>query len=113
MATIKQLLKQAESDKYAIYSDEWQAEAVAILNEKYFDDGRYDDEIFDTNSDVWDELVKQQLESRGWVGLMFFLGQIRTTTNLAQLDGYGNATEITGDDLLGFLKDESEVENGD
>ena len=109
MKTIKQLLKQAEGDKYAIYSDEWQAEAVAILNERYFDDGREDYEIFDTTSDIWDELVKHQLESRGWDGLMFFLGKIRPTTDLAQLDGYGNATEITGDDLLGFLKDESEA----
>ena len=105
MEEIKQLLKEARADKYACYGEEWGRRAVWALNEWYFDRDRYDEEIFDLSSDTWDELVKNQLESRGWTGLLYFLGKLEPMDDWAQLDGYGNATRITGADLLGFLED--------
>lgn len=112
MEDIKELLEEAERDKYAQYKTEWQGRAVAVLNEFYFDRDRYDNEIFDLSSDEWDEIVRQQLESRGATGLLFFLGKIEPCDGWAQLDGYGNAVAVSGSDLVGMLKDvRKELEN--
>lgn len=103
---IERLLKEVERDKYACYKDEWARDAVAVLNEWNIDGrGCYDDEIFDLSSDEWDEVVRHQLDSRGALGLLFFLGKIEPSDDWAQLDGYGNATPVNGSDLVGLLKD--------
>ena len=105
MEEIKQLLKEGRADKYACYGEDWGRRAVWALNEWYFDHDRYDEEVFDLSSDEWEELVKNQLENRGWTGLLYFLGKLEPMDDWAQLDGYGNAERITGADLLGLLED--------
>lgn len=102
---IEELLAEVARDEYAPYKDEWQGRAVAVLNEYNIDRDYYDDEIFDLSSDEWDEVVRGQLDSRGALGLLFFLGKIEPSDDWAQLDGYGNATPVNGADLVGLLKD--------
>lgn len=109
---IEELLKEARADKYAQYSTDWQGRAVAVLNEFYIDRDRYNDEIFDLDSDEWDEIVRQQLESRGATGLLYFLGKIEPCDEWGQFDGYGNAVAVSGSDMVGMLEDaRKELEN--
>lgn len=109
---IEELLKEARADEYAQYSTDWQGRAVAVLNEYHIDRGYYDDEIFDLSSDEWDEIVRQQLESRGATGLLYFLGKIEPCDEWGQFDGYGNAVAVSGADMVGMLKDaREELEN--
>lgn len=102
---IEELLKEVERDEYAQYSTEWQGRAVETLNEFYYYADRYDDVIYDLSSDEWDELVRQQLDSRGALGLLFFLGKIEPCDEWGQLDGYGNGVAVSGGDFVGMLKD--------
>lgn len=101
---MRALLDEAKADDLARYSDEWQARAVATLNEYYLDHERYDDEIFDTASDEWEELVRHQLESRGTLGLLYFLGKLEPFMDYAELDGYGNARYVSADDVVKYLE---------
>ena len=100
---IKELLDL--SDGYECYKDEWQQKAVGAINDYYYEREQYDDIVYDLASDEWEELVKQQLESRGWQGLLFFLGKLEPMDDWAYLDGYGNAKALSGADLVGILKD--------
>lgn len=102
---IEELLKEARADKYAQYSTDWQGRAVAVLNEYNFDRDHYDNEIFETDSDEWDEMVKREIDARGAHGVLFFLGKIEPCDEWAQLDGYGNAVAVSGSDLVGMLED--------
>lgn len=100
------------SDGYECYKSEWQAKAVGIINEYYCEQERYDEIVYDLASDEWEDLVKHQLESRGWQGLLFFLGKLKPLDDWAYLDGYGNAKAVNGSDLVGILKDiKQELEN--
>lgn len=109
---IIELLEEVERDKYAQYKTEWQGRAVAVLNEFYFDRDRYDNEIFDTESEEWDEIVRHQLDDGGTQRLLYFLGKLEPCDGWAQLDGYGNAVAVSGSDLVGMLKDvRKELEN--
>lgn len=105
MEEIITLLNESARDEYAKYKTDWQGRAVAVLNEYYIDRDRYEDEIFDTASDEWGELVARQVESRGWLGVKYFLNGVGNTADWARLDGYGNGEEITGADLVGLLED--------
>lgn len=109
---IEELLKEARADKYAQYETEWQGRAVAVLNEFYIDRDRYDDEIFDLDSDEWDEMVKREIDARGARGVLFFLGKIEPMDEWAQLDGYGNGAPVSGSDMVEMLEDaRKELEN--
>ena len=105
MEEIKALLKEVERDKYACYKTEWQGRAVAVLNEYSFETDRYDDEIFDTESEEWDEIVRHELEKGGARRLLCFFGQIEPADEWARLDGYGNAVAVSGSDMVEMLKD--------
>lgn len=101
------------SDEYECYSDDWQSRAVEIINE-YACENDYSEEymVFDLTSIFWEEIVKHQLDTRGWRGLLYFLGKLNPTDDYAQLDGYGNAVAVSGSDLVGILKDiKQELEN--
>lgn len=102
---VKECADEVARDEYAKYTADWQGRAVAVLNEFYFDRDRYEDEIFDTTSDEWDELVARQVENRGWLGVKYFLSGVSNTADWARLDGYGNGEELTGADLVGLLED--------
>lgn len=107
MSTIKDmkdLLKQAKADDLTRYSDEWQAEAVATLNEYYLDHERYDDEIFDAYGEVWEQVVKHNLENRGATGLLFLLARVQTSDDYVALNGYGNGEGVHADDLIDRLE---------
>lgn len=109
---IEELLKEVERDEYAQYSMDWQGRAVAVLNEYNFDRDYYDDEIFDLESDEWDEMVKREIDARGARGVLYFLGKIEPMDEWAQLDGYGNAVAVSGSDMVGMLEDaRKELEN--
>lgn len=100
------------SDSYECSSDKWQQKAVGIINEYYYEQERYDEIVYDLASDEWEELVKQQLDTGGWQGLLFFLGKLEPMDDWANLDGYGNAKALGGADLVGILKDiKQELEN--
>ena len=105
MKEIIELLKQAGQDEFACYKDEWQNRAVAEINNFYYDRDRYDEIVYDLASDEWEDIVKQQLDSRGWQGLLFFLGKLEPMDDWACLDGYGNAVAVSGKELIGYLKD--------
>lgn len=105
MDEINELLKEVEQDEYACYTDEWQGRAVATINDYYFERDNYDDIVYDLASEEWEDLVKQQLDSRGWQGLLFFLGKLEPMDEWACLDGYGNALAVNGKELVGYLKD--------
>ena len=112
MDDIKALLKEVEQDELACYKDEWQGRAVAVINDYYYEREQYDDIIFDLASEEWEDIVKQQLDSRGWQGLLFFLGKLEPLDDYACLDGYGNAVAVNGKELVGYLKDiKQELEN--
>lgn len=104
METMKELLEQAKADKYACYSDEWQAEAVATLNDYYMEHERYDEEIFDANGEEWEQVVKYNLENRGATGLLFLLGKVEPTDDYVALNGYGNGEGVHADDLIDRLE---------
>ena len=110
MNDIKNLLREYEEDNNKKYDDKWVAEAVNALNERYLDTGYDDSYIYDTNSDEFEDLVKYNLESRGWQGVEYFLGNVELMTNYAQVDAYGNAKSVDYDivDLL-----QSEVDEAD
>lgn len=93
------------SDGYECYKDDWQNKAVGIINEYYEEQERYDEIVYDLASDEWEDIVKQQLDTRGWQGLLFFLGKLEPMDDWAYLDGYGNARAVNGSDLVGILKD--------
>ena len=101
---IADLIKEAEADEYRKYNDEWEWRAVDTLNEYYQESGREDNEIYDLTSDLWDEIVKYNLESRGWLGVKFLLQGIDNTADYARLDAYGNGESVDYD-LLDFLKE--------
>ena len=101
---IKALIKEAKEDESVQYKDEWQNKAVWTLNDFYVEAGRDDDVIYDLASDEWEDLVKQQLENRGWQGLLYFLGKLEPMDDYAYLDGYGNAKSCDYD-VLGMLED--------
>ena len=112
MDEINELLKEVEQDEYACYTDEWESRAVGVINDYYYERDNYDDIVYDLASEEWADLVKQQLDSRGWQGLLFFLGKLEPMDNYACLDGYGNAVAVNGKELVGYLKDiKQELEN--
>ena len=101
---IADLIKDAESSEYRKYESEWQRKAVDTLNEYYQEYGLDDHEIYDLSDDVWDEIVKYNLESRGWLGVKFLLQDISNTSEWGRLDAYGNGESVDYD-LLDFLKE--------
>lgn len=101
---MKDLLKQANADNLARYSDEWQGKAVATLNDYYMEHERYDDEIYDADGYEWEEIVKYNLESRGARGLLFLLGKVEPADDYVALNGYGNGEGIHADDLIDRLE---------
>ncbi len=103
--SIKELLEEAERDEYADCKTEWQVRAVAVLNNYNFEMDRYDDEIFDVDSDEWDEVVRHELKEGGARRLLYFLGQIEPMDEWARLDGYGNAVAVSGSDMLKMLQE--------
>lgn len=112
MNEINELLKQAEGDELVCYAGEWQGRAVEAINNYYYERERYDDIIYDLASEEWEDLVKSQLDSRGWQGLLFFLGKLEPMDDWATLDGYGNAVAVNGKELVGYLKDiKEEIDN--
>lgn len=103
--SIKELLVEAEREQYADCKADWQGRAVAVLNEYSFEANRFDDEIFNVESDEWDEIVRHELEKGGARRLLYFLEQLEPADEWARLDGYGNAVAVSGSDMLGMLKD--------
>lgn len=91
---IKALLKEVEADKNREYADDWLAKAVSTLNEYYIDKNYDGDYIYDLESDEWEEIVKYNLESRGWIGVKILLQDVSNTSNYARLDGYGNGESV-------------------
>lgn len=111
---IKELLKEVERDDGAKYLTKWQVRAVEVLNEYSFETNRFDDEIWDTETREWDELVIRQADNRGARGVMYFLGQLEPMDEWARLDGYGNAVAVSGSDMVEMLKDTmQEIEDED
>ncbi len=109
MEEIKALLKEVERDEYAQYRTEWEERAVEALNAWNLDERKdWDDFIYNANSEQFEDMVRGQLEARGWVGLKFFLQNISTTADWVRLDGYGNGEEVTGSDMVEMLKDAME-----
>ena len=110
--SIKELLGEVKRDQYADCKADWQGRAVAVLNEYSFEMDRYDDGIFNVESDEWDEIVRHELEKGGARRLLYFFGEIEPMDEWARLDGYGNAVAVTGSDMLEMLKDVvQEIEN--
>lgn len=106
MEEIKALLQEVERDEYACYKTEWEERAVEALNAWNLDERKdWDAFIYDANSEEFEDMVRGQLEARGWCGLKFFLQNISTTADWVRLDGYGNAVAVTGSDMAGMLKD--------
>lgn len=103
--SIKELLGKVERDDDAQYSTEWQVKAVEVLNEYNFENDRYDDEIFDVDSDEWDDVVRHELKEGGARRLLYFFGQIEPADGWARLDRYGNAVAVSGSDMVEMLKD--------
>lgn len=101
---IKELLEEANEDKYKEYGRDWQERAMQTLNEINSERGYYDDYIYDLASDEWDEICKHELETRGWTGMKFFLEGVETTSDYAYLNGYGNA-QACDYDFKGLLED--------
>lgn len=101
---MKDLLKQANADNLTRYSTEWQGNAVATLNEYYMDHDRYDDEIYDADGEMWEDIVKHNLENRGATGLLFLLAKIEPADDYVALDGYGNGKGVHADDLVDRLE---------
>lgn len=87
LKTMKELLAREESDGY---KSDWKADAVEVLNEFYEEQNCYDDRIYDLESDEWEDLVKWNLEQRGWLGVKILLDGIDNSAEYAYLDGYGN-----------------------
>ena len=103
--SIKELLGEVERDEYADCKADWQGRAVAVLNEHNLEIDRYDDEIFNVESEEWDEIVRHELEKGGARRLLYFLGQIEPADEWARLDGYGNAVAVSGSDMLEMLQE--------
>ena len=102
---IRQLLRELDDDKYKKWSSEWQERAVGVINNYYYDNDNYEDVIYSTASDEWDEICARQLESRAWQGLMFFLRGLTAGSDWAVIDAYGNAEEVDGEYIAGALRD--------
>ena len=97
------LLKQVESDKYKEYDFNWKSEVVSVLNEYNYEENP-DDIIYDLNSDEWEEIVKMNLEQRGWIGVKILLEDVDNNADYGRLDAYGNGKSCDYD-LLEDLKD--------
>lgn len=93
------------SGNYEHCRHEWQNRATRIINDYYYERDRWDDIIYDLASEEWEELVRQQIDIRGWQGLLYFIGEVKLTDDWACLDAYGNAKAVNGSDLVGILKD--------
>ena len=106
MEEIKALLREVKRDKHAQYGTEWKQRAVEALNDWNLGKHKnWNDFIYNANSEEFEDMVRGQLEARGWVGLKFFLQGISSTADWVRLDGYGNAVAVTGTDMLEMLKD--------
>lgn len=101
---IAELIKKAEKDDTLTYNDEWQREAVYTLNDYYQEKGYTDDEIYDLEDDLWEEVVKYNLESRGWLGVKILLEGIDNMAEYGKLDAYGNGRSVDYE-LLDLLKE--------
>ena len=110
MNTIKKLLKEYQEDNNKKYEDAWVTEAISALNEHYLDTGYDDSYIYETCSDEFEDLVKYNLESRGWQGVKYFLEDVALMSDYAQIDAYGNAKSVDYDivDLLQAEADEAD-----
>ena len=109
--SIKKLLEEAERDD-ARYEHDWQVRAVEVLNEYSFEMDRNDDEIFDTESDEWEEVVRNELNEGGVSRLLYFLEEIAPADEWARVDGYGNAVAVSGSDMVEMLEDAmQEIDN--
>lgn len=110
---IKQLLKETKDDQYAMWGSDWQQRAVGVINNYYYDNDNYDDIIYSTASDEWDEICARQLESRAWQGLMFFLQDLTPSSDWAYIDAYGNACETDAKGIVGALEEiQDEIKRG-
>lgn len=106
MEEIKALLREVERDKYAQYKTEWEERAVEALNAWNLDERKnWDDFVYNADSEEFEDMVRGQLEARGWRGLKFFLQGVSNTADWARLDGYGNAVAVSGSDMVEMLKD--------
>jgi len=101
---INDLIEQATKDESLTYKDEWKREAVYTLNDYYQEKGYTDDEIYDLEDVLWEEIVKYNLESRGWLGVKILLEDIDNTAEYGRLDAYGNGRSVDYD-LLDLLKE--------
>ena len=106
MEEIKALLREVERDNNAQYRTEWEARAVEALNAWNLDERKdWDAFVYNANSEEFEDMVRGQLEARGWCGLKYFLQNVSTTADWVRLDGYGNGEEVTGSDMVEMLKD--------
>ena len=106
-AKAESLIKEAKADEYKQYSEAWKAEAVALLDDYNYEHNP-DDVIYALDSEEWEEVVKMNLEQRGWIGVKILLDGIDTAAAYAYLDGYGNGKSCDYEliDLLKNLIDE-------
>lgn len=105
--TINTLLAQVKADDSKRYEANWTANAVNALNDYYEAKEYYDDRIYELESDEWEEVVKYNLDQRGWLGLKFLLDGIDNNAEYAQLDAYGNGRSVDYD-LVDMLENAKE-----
>ena len=92
-------------DDGRIHESDWQAKAVSVLTEVANQTGYDSYYIYDTNDYLWEDLVKHELETRGFVGVKCFLEDVDAQCDYAQVDAYGNGKSLYGDDLLSMLQE--------
>ena len=90
-SNINNLLARADKDHY---NPTWEMEAVETLNDYFEEKGYYDDHIYETDSDEWEQIVESNLKSRGWIGVKCLLEDVDNTAEYVQLDGYGNGRSV-------------------
>lgn len=91
MDDIKQLLKEYKEDNNKQYESEQQWRAVSALNDYYVESSLSDEYIWDTDSEEWKDICKQEIDNRGWIGVKYFLQDLDNTADYATIDAYGNA----------------------
>lgn len=94
MKEIRELLREVAENQSQQYNDDWEARAVSALNDWYSENNYDDHYIYDLTSDEWEEIVKYNLDSRGWLGVKYLLEDIDNTADYARLDGYGNGESV-------------------
>lgn len=96
---LKEIIENIKSDyDYDTYYTELRNATIDYMNnsQDWDFDSVFDDII---DYEIAEDIAKHELETGGLIRLYYFLGDANLNNDIFRIDGYGNLTDISKDDL--------------